>query len=305
MRSLTFSRGVWRLAIWLAVWTAACLWGSVACWAGEATWVDTEDPVRFLRLTRLEDGEPKALETAIVRFRPTQADAATPAVDLISAIHVGEPEYYAELNRIFSDYDAVLYELVAPEGARIPQKGAGRNLTNPVSLLQSGLTDLLDLQFQLEGIDYTAGNLVHADMSPEQFARSMRERGESFGEIFIRMMGYTMARQNDGHAAGSDARMMAALLAADRAMALRRIMAEQFSHMQGAIHAIEGPGGSTLIAARNKVALDVLRRKLDAGKRKVAIFYGAGHMDDILARLCDEFDLEPAKERWLTAWKLR
>ena len=179
------------------------------------------------------------------------------------------------------------------------------NPNNPVSFLQHGLTDLLELQFQLEGIDYSLQNLVHADMSPEQFTRSMQNRGESFSEVFFRMMGYTMAQQNDGASRTSDAGLIMALFAKNRAVALRRIMAEQFERMQGVLTAIDGPEGSTLIAERNKVALHVLRRELAAGKRKVAIFYGAGHMDDMLARLRSEFGLVPTEIRWLTAWELQ
>ena len=52
---------------------------------------------------------------------------------------------------------------------------------------------------------------------------------------------------------------------------------------------MEGPKGSTLISGRNKVALDVLRKEIAAGKKKIAIFYGAGHMPDFQKRLRDDF----------------
>ena len=121
---------------------------------------------------------------------------------------------------------------------------------------------------------------MHADMSPEQFAESMQQRGESMLGMFLRMMGYAMARQN---AAGqtSDAQLLMALLDKNRAMALKRILAEQFQEMEGTLSAIEGPKGSTIITERNKVALAVLREQIDAGKRKIAIFYGAGHMPNM------------------------
>ncbi|MDY0166646.1 MAG: hypothetical protein RBS80_08895 [Thermoguttaceae bacterium] len=296
-----FSRPVW----WLAVFAAPLIWGITPSWATDGDWTRAEEPVRFLRLLQQEDGEPKALQAAIVRCAPAAgADRERPTVDLISAVHMAEPEFYRQLNREFTGYDAVLYELVAPEGTRIP-KDAGRKASNPFSRLQHGLTDLLELEFQLEGIDYTQHNLVHADMSPEQFDRSMKDRGESFGEILFRMMGYSIAQQHDGTGKTSDARLLVALFSGNRAMALRRVMAEQFQNMQGALNAMDGPEGSTLIAERNKVALEVLQKELTAGKQKVAIFYGAGHMDDIVARLRDDFGLVPVEIRWLTAWKLQ
>ncbi len=303
MAKLCFSGRCSRYAVGLAFASMVLLGRTPACFGADGGWVVVEDPVRFLRLVAQEDGQPKALEAAIVRCMPSGDDSG-PTVDLVSAIHVAEPEFYSQLNREFPNYDAVLYELVAPEGTRIP-KGAARRGNHPLSALQHGLTDLLDLQFQLEGIDYTGENLVHADMSPEQFSQSMKDRGESFGEVFFRMMGYNMARQNEGSGKTGDARLLMALFAGNRAMALRRVMAEQFDTMQGAMNVLDGPDGSTIIAERNKVALDVLRRELADGKRKVAIFYGAGHMDDMLVRLRNEFGLVPVEIRWLTAWKLQ
>lgn len=293
-----------RHAMWLAFTVAALFGGARACLGFDPGWVVVEDPIRFLRLVAEEDGRPRALEAAIVRCMPSGDPASGPVVDLISAIHVAEPEFYSQLNREFPNYDAVLYELVAPEGTRIP-KGAERKANHPLSFVQHGLTDLLELQFQLEGIDYSGENLVHADMSPEQFTQSMQARGESFGDVFFRMMGYSLARQNEGSGTASEARLLMALFAGNRAMALRRVMAEQFESMQGAMNVMDGPEGSTIIAERNKVALDVLRRELADGKQKVAIFYGAGHMDDMLVRLRNEFGLVPVEIRWLTAWKLQ
>ncbi len=303
MVGVQYPERIVRHAAWLAFTAVVIAGGQDRCLADDAGWGPVEAPLRFLRLTPDDDGEPKALEVVIVRCAPVERDSAEPVVDLISAVHVAEPEYYSQLNREFPKYDAVLYELVAPEGAQVPK--GGHRTTNPVSFIQRGLTDLLELQFQLEGIDYTGENLVHADMSPEQFAHSMRERGESFGDIFFRMMGYNMARQSEGAGTTSDAQLLRALFSGNRAMALRRVMAEQFETMQGAFRVIDGPDGSTLIAERNKVALDVLRKELDAGRRKVAIFYGAGHMDDIVVRLRENFGLAPVGVRWLTAWKLQ
>ena len=69
--------------------------------------------------------------------------------------------------------------------------------------------------------------------------------------------------------------------------------------------AIEGPDGSTLISERNKVALKVFRKQLAAGKRKIAIFYGAGHMSDFQRRLRQQFGLAPVSTRWLVAWNMK
>jgi hypothetical protein len=257
---------------------------------------------QFVRLVR-EGGEATVLETSIIRHAPREAGCTQPTVDLVSAVHVAEKSYYEELNRRFEKYDVVLYELVAPEGTRIPKGGPVGNQSS-VSMVQTGMTGLLDLEFQLRAIDYTRKNLVHADMSPEQFARSMEQRGESMFQTFMRMFGYAMARQQ-GENGATEAQMLMAFFSKDRALALKRLMAEQFQDMEGSLTAVNGPNGSTLITERNKVALEVLRKQIAAGKKKIAIFYGAGHMPDIQARLASDFGLVPISTEWIVAWDLQ
>ena len=90
----------------------------------------------------------------------------------------------------------------------------------------------------------------------------------------------------------------------NRALALKRLFAAQFEDMGGMLSVLEGKDGSTLISERNKVVLKTLAEQVASGKRKLAIFYGAGHMPDLAQRLRDQFGLTPAKTRWLVAWDL-
>ena len=263
---------------------------------------DAEQKSRFIRLVRDAKKAPAALEAAIVRFTPTDRGKKGPTVDLVAAVHVAEKSYYRQLNREFGGYDAVLYELVAPKGAKVSKGGRS---DSAVSMLQNGMKNMLELEFQLEQIDYSRKNMVHADMSPEEFARSMRRRGESVLSMFLRMLGYAIARQNGKSGSASDVQLLMALFDKNRAMALKRVMAEQFEDMEGMLIGLDGPDGSTIISERNKVALKVLRKQLAAGKKKVAIFYGAGHMPDLQRRLRDEFGLTPVDTRWLVAWNLK
>jgi len=260
-------------------------------------------PSRFLRLRKDSHGNPLAMETAIVRYVPIDCSQTGPTVDLVAAVHIAEAGYYQKLNREFKNYDVVLYELVAPEGTRIP-KGGGNRSNNPVSLIQRGMTDLLDLTFQLNQIDYTAKNFVHADLSAHQLAKAMDKRGESLWTMLFRSMGYAMAKQNKQAGGTSDMDLLMALLDKNRALALKRVMAEQFQDMKGMMKAMAGPNGSALIADRNQAALKVLKKEIAAGKKKIAIFYGAGHMADMEKRLRDDFALVPIQTRWLVAWNL-
>jgi hypothetical protein len=276
-----------------------------------------QGPVDFLRLVRDEADGPVALETSIVRYARPVAGAreagpkAAVEVDLVSAVHVGSAGYYETLNRLFAEYDSVLYELVAPPNARVPKPG--RKPAGMIGSAQQGLTQLLGLEFQLERVDYTAANFVHADMSPQEFSAAMTKRGESWWTIFMKLMREGMARADQGRPPpGSNVgfgEMFGLLFGSgpDRQVKLRRIMAEQFTDMDVLTATFGGEEGSTLITDRNTAALAVLRDRIGKGDRRIAIFYGAAHMDDFDRRLRADFGLEaqPRETVWLEAWDLR
>ena len=259
---------------------------------------------QFVRLVKDADGKPTAMETAIVSLAKKDGSENV-TVDLIGAVHVGEKAYYDALNKAFADYDVVLYELVAPAGTRIAkgQKTSNRHLTGA---MQNGMKGVLELEHQLESIDYTQENMVHADMSPDEFSKSMTDRGESFMGMMFKMMGQGLAQQSRQQAKGQNFEWdtFGALFAKDRAIVLKRIMAQQFEDLETSMAAFNGKDGSTIITERNNVALKKLSEELQAGKKRIAIFYGAGHMPHMEERLIADFGLQRNSERWLSAWDL-
>jgi hypothetical protein len=262
-----------------------------------------EDQPGFVRLLRDGKQRPIALQTAIVRYTKTGRDDEKFYVDLIGAVHIADTNYYQTLNKRFEKYDAMLYELVAPQGTRVPKTGA--KSSHPIGQLQQGLTGVLDLDFQLERIDYHKPNFVHADMSPAEFSKSMEQKNESFLSMFLRMMGYSLNQQAKPGGPDSEVALLgAALFSSNRSLALKRIMAQQFEDLEGSIGAMEGPQGSTIISERNKVALAVLAKEIAAGKHHLGVFYGAGHLPDMEHRLEKDFGLKRASTTWLTAWDM-
>lgn len=267
-----------------------------------------KDSPRYIRVRRNDAGQSLAMETAIIRFVPDseKSDAAKVGVtvDLIGAVHVGDKSYYDELNKLFDEYDVVLYELVAPEGTRIPKEGRKGSSGHPIGALQNGMSSVLELDHQLDRIDYTKEKLVHADMSPEEFNKTMEKRGESFFKMFLHLAGQGMAQQAAGTGGSSDLAMLMALFSKDRALKLKIAMADQFEDLEGQMLAIEGPEGSTIISERNKKAFEVLDKQIKAGKKKIGVFYGAGHFPDMEKRLLKDFGLKRDSEKWIVAWKL-
>lgn len=272
----------------------------------------------WVRLAKDDKGKPQALEVAVVRYVParmTKQLAEVPAgqlpnarqyVDLVGAVHVGDKAYYERLNRMFRQYQALLYELVAPPGTRV-ERGRGTSNWHPVGAVQNSISSMFELEHQLEQVDYTRPNFVHADMSPDEFGKSMTDREESFAQMYARMMGQAIAQQTEQASQGvsTDLEIFTAMFSEDRPRKLKIAVAKQFESMESVLSGMSGPEGSTLITERNKRALDVLKKQLKMGKRKIGVFYGAGHLNDMHERLVKDFGMQPVGIAWVEAWDLR
>src|SRR6476661_9487375 len=117
---------------------------------------------RFIRIQRNENREPVALQTAVAKYSPASSEKGV-EIDLVAVVHIGEKAYYERLNKEFEKYDAVLYELVAPEGIKLPKSGEQKS-DNPLAMLQQGMKFFLRLEHQLEVVDYGKANLINADL---------------------------------------------------------------------------------------------------------------------------------------------
>ena len=256
----------------------------------------------YVRVTQGDGGSPRAMQTAIARY---EGKAGTKyegiRVDLVGVVHIGEDEYYSALNRRLGKYDSVLYELVAPDGTRIRPQDLERN-RSLLGSMQSGMKDMLNLEYQLEKVDYMAKNFRHADMSPDEFIVDMERRGDSVAKMVARMMGAGLA---SSAATGGDASMLFAFFSKDRSKLLKRSMAQQLVDVETVTAGFDDENGeNTLIKGRNAKAFEVLEDELSKGKKRLAVFYGAGHLADMAERLEKDFEMEKKKTIWLDAWDL-
>lgn len=259
----------------------------------------------WIRITETDDGKPAALQTGLATYTAQGNDGLPVSVDLVGAVHVGDRRYYRELNRRFRDYDVVLYELVAPPGTRVA-RGQQVGNDSPLGAMQNGMKSMLGLEHQLEWVDYTPANFVHADMSPDELFTSMGDRGEGFLEMYFRLLGQSIAEQTKQAAAGESAEfdLFKALFSNDRERQLRIAMAKQMASMEGVLSDFGGEKGSAIIHERNAIALRRLAEQIAQGRRKIAIFYGAGHLGDMDERLRTDFSMRQTEKRWLDAWRL-
>lgn len=277
----------------------------------------------YVRIRKNDRKLAVALETSVIHFDDSKK-FPNATVDLIGAIHLGEPDYYKQLNQLFEKYDVLLFEAVMPEEAvkRDLRPGGGdgshrKGLNDEedwteakvglaaISVLQLGMKDALGMEFQLTGVDYSAKNFVHADMTAEEFEASMAARGESFSGMFLKEMGKSVANQQENNPLAMNLDVMLSMLTSDRLYRVRRIAAVQLAKA-GEGDAFAGfDGSSTIITERNKKCLEVMVRELKSGKKKVGIFYGAGHFADMEKRMVAEYGFERKSDDWLIAWHLR
>ena len=223
-------------------------------------------------------------------------------IDLVAVVHIGEKAYYERLNKEFEKYDAVLYELVAPEGNK-PPKGGEKKSDNPVAMLQQGMKLFLRLEHQLEVVDYQKANFIHADLSPEGMKKAMKERGDDQTTIVLGVIADFLRKKNldaDKPEPQAPDISLSDLLNPNK---FKRMMAQQFEDAGGDV-SLGGTINRLLVEDRNKACIKVLQQQLTAGKKKIAIFYGAAHMPDFDKRLKEDFGMKRTESEWITAWNL-
>jgi hypothetical protein len=250
---------------------------------------------KFLRFVEDEDGGGR-LEAAIVTYQNDNGAR----VHLVSAVHVGEQKYFTDLAKTFEGYDALLYEMVKPRDAAVP--GPGVQSDSMVSTFQRLLKDLLELEFQLDAIDYRAKNFVHADLTAEEFVQLQEERGESILSLMLRAMMAEMQKPQQAPEI-SLPELLVAFTSPDRARHFKMILGRQFEDMEQKVAGLEGPNGSVLVSERNKAAVRILKETIAKGKKNVGLFYGAAHMPDLSKRLV-EAGFKPVKTEWRVAWDM-
>lgn len=295
----------------------------------------------WFRIVR--DGKaPVALQTSIVRHSGSyvgkDGQARDVSVDLVGAIHLAEPEYYDALNEEFKNYETVVFELVAPKGsdtkqlfaeeAKEDENGKKKSSVSPldfVSYSQIKMSEALGMVHQKDGIDYLADNFVRGDMDAEDFIIQLFSNGD-VGEFFVDNFFSGFSDETLGQMEGWG---IVLLSAKNRRLALRRLFAVELSDSElndidketrrlekgepnddvdsDALQKASGEEREgVLIHLRNKKAIEAVKKELDAGKTKIAVFYGAAHLPDLNRRIEKNLGLtRDGEPRWFNAWNMR
>ncbi|MCE2695291.1 MAG: hypothetical protein LW645_13655 [Verrucomicrobiaceae bacterium] len=230
-----------------------------------------ETKSKFIRFAEEEASD--SLQTAVVTYESPQQVQ----VDLVGAVHIADKAYFDGLNTRFKTYDAVLYELVGPP-----------------------------MEERVEGIDYQAKNFVHADMNMKQFTKTQETKKESFLTLYLKAV-QAQKSANAKKGLDSDTAGLVMLLkvftAKDSSSGLKRMIAQEFDSVEDIMAGVEAGDGTVLVGERNRVALEVMDKQIAAGKRRLAIFYGAAHLADMEERLLKK-GFKRTQTEWLKAWNL-
>ena len=259
------------------------------------------EETEFVRVAEDEQDRPLALQLAIASYVPRNGDGRI-QIDLVGAIHIGDKEYYQDLNTRFEDYDALLYELIAPKDTVISDRDPENQ--SVISSAQVTMKNFLALSFQLDEINYGADNFVHADLSPTELSDSMDDRGESLYIYFWRLFYASFDEYAKDPLGLQNMSMFSAMLSADSDNAFKTMLAYEMTDLEKASEILGDDSQSSVIGARNQRAIDVLKMRLESGDKRIAIFYGVAHMPDMEERLQEQLELVYLDTTWVDAWRL-
>ena len=216
---------------------------------------------------------------------------------LFAALHVADPEHYAELQRRFTACDALLYELIADADLR-PHPGMATE-DDWFNMLQGGMGKGLGLVSQGDHIDYRQDNFVHADMTTAEWEEALERAGSSLlGELMKNGQGVEPDREAEAKQRRID--LVAAFRSGRGVHELRIAGAQLLMEPDG-----EHREPNVIIEGRNEKCLKVLGEQLAAGKKKLGIYYGAAHMEHMERRLLRDLGWQRTGEQWLMAWDNR
>lgn len=243
-------------------------------------------------------------------------------VTLYAAVHIADPEFYSVMQKAFEKYDAVLMEGIGgnekygfEKSGRIPrlshlftQTGKEKASLDEIHDLYESMATGLGLKGQMNEMNYREKNFVYPDMNYEELEKHLDAAGVDYllpEEQFIRpIIPLIQSLVGSGQANQRKSSVMRNIV--------KNTMAEMILRMDMDV-ALSGEDEASvkrreyfrvILIERNQKVLDSIKELLAAGKKDIAVFYGAMHLPGIEAGLEKDFGARETGKTWINAWKL-
>jgi hypothetical protein len=281
----------------------------------------------FMRVT---NGPTGAVELQVAVRKLVPINGTGPAIWLSGASHIGETNYYAQLQRHLDGQALVLFEGIhagRKAGATNAVAAAKGTTNSPAAAaekpaergsLQKDLAESLGLVFQLEAIRYTGTNFRNSDLSVAELREVMdkddepaapdspkeKRKNEAMEQLLKAMDGNSMfgtLLKAGFRLVGGNPKLqaMTKLALIEALGGIRGDLSRMKSLPEDMQRLME-----VLIQTRNDAVLKDLRAELKRAMppASISIFYGAGHMDDLERRVRREFGYRAESDLWLPAF---
>lgn len=290
----------------------------------------------YIRYSKIRQGR-SVLEVASKTFANRDQ---TKFVSLVGAVHIADLDYYHRLQSILDSHDVVLFEGVGsvsdedlsqwtpPTTAEKESELAGKRRVQQsyhrseassnldfLTTFQTYIGQFLELEFQKDGLNYSRSWWKPADVSIEELQGLMQQKGVNFFDILTMAQSQDMEKQANQLYASMLNNFSAILLGKPITIAAKETFAELLSSQMGMMTPNTNSKNDTLsrssklmeilILCRNDKAFQCTKDVMKVPQVKtIAIFYGAGHNNDLERRLIEE-GFELYKEEWLIAWDIK
>ncbi|MBI5802907.1 MAG: hypothetical protein HZA92_19570 [Verrucomicrobia bacterium] len=319
-------------------WVLVALWSFGTGLSAPAQTVATNKPPALARFVvepfmRVTNGATGAVELQVAVRRLVPTNGVGPVIWLSGASHIGETNYYHELQKHLDAQALVLFEgvqagrkgtatnkVATEKPLAVPEPAAPEAATKPAerTSLQKDLAGSLGLVFQLEAIDYARTNFRNSDLSVQELRDLMdkddepaapdspkeKRKNEAFEQLLKAMDGNSMfgALLKAGfRLVGGNPKLqaMTKLALIEALGGIRGDISKMKSLPEDMQRLME-----VLIHTRNDAVLRDLRVELRRATppASISIFYGAGHMDDLERRVRREFGYRAESDLWLAAF---
>lgn len=258
--------------------------------------VVAEAPDAFLRTT--PNPEPDALigsGSLDIATAVYEHPVSRRRVYLVGVVHIGHPEYFDELQHLLDAMDLVLWEGVGA-GEKPTREAAER--FDVLFRTQVLLKNLLNLDFQLEEMDYERPFWRNSDVSINRLQSVLDERGLELlpnEQLMRRVFGAVFDVIDPEKVGRSEA-----LGRSYRAVVAPTMVDPMLQFERAGMTAMK----EVLLELRNRHVIDDLTEVLaEPGPERIAIFYGAAHLHGMDVAVREELGFEYLGSLWHQAWR--